>query len=157
MTLIFSSDTIANIKHMYARTRHTLDKGCSTTYLLLDIESCTKVPDFSVELVPKPGHQFYLSILGSYKSISNALLTFFLRPETVVDSTSKTFEAIKSVETSSDGFVFLATILHQLLPQFGRERPNLLVEMGKLVPILGEDYKSFRNRAVDLDTRLTLP
>ena len=80
----------------------------------------------------------------------------FLRPETVADSASKTLEAIKSVETPSDGFIFLTTILHQLLPQFGEEHPYLLVEMGKLVPILGEDYKSFHNRAVDLDTRLTL-
>ena len=97
-----------------------------------------------------------MSILGSYKAISNALLTFFLRPETVAASAPKTLEAIKSVETSSDGFVLLATILHQILPQFGGEHPDLLVEMSKLIPVPGEEYKNFHNRAVDLDTRLTL-
>ena len=46
MALTFSSDTIAHIKHMYARIRQAVDIGCSTTYLLPDIENCTEVPDF---------------------------------------------------------------------------------------------------------------
>ena len=77
MALTFSSDTIAHIKHMYAKIRQAVDIGFSITYLLPDIESCTEVPDFFVELVPKAGHQFYLSILGSYKAISNVLLACF--------------------------------------------------------------------------------
>ena len=64
MALTFSSDTIAHIKHMYVRIRQAVDIECSTTYLLPDIENCTEVPDFFVELVPNPTHNFYMSILG---------------------------------------------------------------------------------------------
>ena len=156
MALTLTSDTIAHIKHMYVRIKQVIDIGCSTSSLLPDIEHRTEVPNFFDELVPKPGHQFYFSILSSYKTISNALLTWFLRPETVTASASKTEKAIQSVESSSDGFIFLGTILHQLLPQFGGEPPNLLVEMATLLPICGEDYLDFHKRAIQLQTKLTL-
>ena len=66
-----------------------------------------------------------------------------MRPETVSASASKTAKAIQSVESSSDGFIYLGTILHELPPQFGGEPPDLLVEMATLLPINGEDYLDF--------------
>ena len=94
MALTFTSDTISNITHMHVRIRQAIDTGCSTSSLLTDIKHCTEVPDFFDELVPKPSHQFYFSILGSYKTISNARLTRFLQPETVAASASKTEQTI---------------------------------------------------------------
>ena len=82
---------------MNVRIWQAIDIGCTTSALLPDIENCIEVPDFFEKLVPKQGHQFYLSVLGSYKTISNALLTFFLRPETVKDSAPKTVQAIQSI------------------------------------------------------------
>ena len=125
-------------------------------HCFLTLNSVQRYQIFFEKLVPKQGHQFYLSILGSYKTISNALLTLFLRAETVANFTPKTTQAIQSVEASSDEFVYLATILHQLLPQFGGEPPNLLIEMGNLPPIYSEDYDTFHTRAINLETKLTL-
>ena len=104
----FTSDAINHIKQNYAMIRQAVDIGCGTCYLLLDIENLTKVPDFFQKLVPPQTHTFYLSILGSYKTISNSLLTFFLRPETVTSSAPQVSKAINSIKSSTDGFVYLA-------------------------------------------------
>ena len=126
---------------MYAMIRQAINIGCGITFLLPDIDHETKVPDFFTVMVPPQNHSFYLSILGSYKTISNLLLTFFLHPDIVSDS---------------DGFVYLATILHRLLPQFGGRPLKLLDEVAKLYPIEGEDLLDFHKRALSIEASLTL-
>ena len=119
MHLSFKSNNIADIKHMYSMMRQAIDIGCSTSLLLPDIEHETEVPDFFKSLVPPPTHNFYGTILVSYKCISNVLLAFFIRPETVSAAAPQVFQAISEVKSSSDGFVYLVIVLHRLLPQFG--------------------------------------
>ena len=156
MNLKFTSDKIADIKHMYAMIRQAVDIGCSTSLLLPDIENASEVPDFFTILVPDPTHSFYSSILGSYKCISNALLTFFVRPESVTGSAPRVFQSISEVKSSSDGFVYLAIILHRLLPQFGGPPLNLLDEIKTLFPVNGEELQDFHNRAIALRNHLKL-
>ena len=140
MALTFTSDNISAIKHMYARIRQAIDIGCNTSYLLPDIENETQVPDFFSILVPPHTDSFYMSVLASYKTISNALLTFFHRPETVTRSAPGVSQAMKEVESSSDGFIYLGTILHQLLPQFAGKPLSLIDELGSLFIVNGEEY-----------------
>ena len=97
-----------------------------------------------------------MSALASHKTISNTLLTFFHRPETVTSSAPAVSQAIKEAESSSDGFIYLGIILHQLLPQFAGKPLSLIDELSNLYPINGEDYKNFHNRALDMQTKLTL-
>ena len=91
MNLVFKSDQIVDIKHMYSMIRQAVDIGCSTSLLLPNIEHENEVPDFFKLLVNPPTHSFYGPILASYKCISNALLTFFIRPETVTASAPQVF------------------------------------------------------------------
>ena len=79
-------------------------------------------------------------------------MTFFIGPETVSDSAPQVFQAISEVKSSSDGFVFLAIILHRLLPQFGGSPVDILTEIGNLIPIHGD----FQNRAIVLSNYLEL-
>ena len=132
MALTFTSDKISDIKHMYARIRQAIDIGCKTSSLLPDIEIETEVPDFFDLLVPPQTNTFYMSVLASYKTISNALLTFFHRPKTVISSAPGVSQAIKEVESSSDGFIYIETILHQLLPQFAGKPLSLIDELSNL-------------------------
>ena len=104
----------------------TLNIGCSTSLLLPDIEHETGVPDFFKYLVPPPTHNFYVPILASYKCISNSLLTFFIRPETISALDPQVFQAISEVKSSSDDFVYLVIVLHCLLPQFGGSPLDLI-------------------------------
>ena len=80
MALTFTSDKISAIQNMYACIRQAIDIGCSTSYLLPDIKNETDVLDFFIILVPSQTNTFYMSVLGSRKTISNALLTFLHRP-----------------------------------------------------------------------------
>ena len=139
----FPSDEIKDVKHTYSQIRQAVDIGCSTSSLLPEIEHEHSVPNFFEVLVPKATHQFYSSILSSYKAISNALLNFFIRKETVSSSATRVTNAISTVKHSTDGFVFLATVLHKLLPQFGGEPLNLLDEMKSLSVVNGEDLEDF--------------
>ena len=83
-------------------------------------------------------------------------MTFFLRPETVSTSAPRVTMAINSIRTSSDGFVYLATVLHKLLPQFGGPAFHLLTELKTLHINDGEELDSFHERAQALQTRITL-
>lgn len=136
--------------------RQAIDIGCSTSLLLPDIEHETEVPDFFKKLVPPTTHNFYGTILASYKCISNALLAFFIRPETISDSAPRVYQAISEVKSSSDGFIYLAIIPHRLLPQFGGPPLDLLTEIGSLARINGEDIREFQNRAIALSNHLNL-
>lgn len=152
----FPYDEIKDIKHTYSQIRQVIDIGCSTKCLLPDIEHETSVPDFFQHLVPPTTHNFYGPILCSYKSISNALLNFFMKKETVSDSATRVATAVSSVTHTSDGFVYLATVLHKLLPQFGGQPLDLLDEMKNLFISNGEDLEDFHKRALALQTRLEL-
>ena len=128
----YESDSINSIKHTYALIRQAIDIGCNTSYLMPDIENLTEVPDFFTELVPPQTRFFYQPVLGSYKTLSNSLLTFHLRPTTVSDSAPQVAMAINGIKASSDGFVYLATVLHKLLPQFGGPPLKLIDELKNL-------------------------
>ena len=56
MNLKFTSDKIDDIKQMYAMIRQAIDIGCSTTFLLPDIDHKKEVPNFFEVLVPNPNH-----------------------------------------------------------------------------------------------------
>ena len=53
MSLKFTSDKIADVKHMYFMIRQAIDIDYSTSLLLPDIELKSKVSDFFQHLVPK--------------------------------------------------------------------------------------------------------
>ena len=114
--ITFASDEIKDIKHVYSKIKQAIDIGCSTNTLLPDIDSATAVPNFFDELVPPSTYTFYTAILASYKTISNALLNFFLNKDTISSAAPRVATAVASVENSTDGFVYLATVLHKLLP-----------------------------------------
>lgn len=141
--ITFPSDEIKDVKNTYSQIRQAIDIGCSTHYLLPDIEHESSVPDFFVALVPPPTNNFYITILAAYKMISNSLLNFFIRKETVAVSATRVTNAIASVEDSSDGFVYLATVLHKLLPQFGGTPLDLIDEIKSLQVIEGEELEEF--------------
>ena len=112
MTLTFTSDKISAIKHIYDHICQAINIGCNTSSLLPDIENNTEVPDFFNILVPPQTDTFYMSVLESYKTISNALLTFFHRPDTVTSSAPEISKAVREVDSPSNGFIYLRTILH---------------------------------------------
>ena len=72
------------------------------------------------------------------------------------DSAPEVSQAISDCKASSDGFVYLAIILHHLLPQFGGRPLKLLDEVAKLYPIEGEDLLDFHKRALSIKASLTL-
>lgn len=156
MNLKFTSDKIDDIKHMYEMIRQAIDVGCGTAFLLPDIEHKNEVPNFFEALVPDSTHKCYFSILGSYRTISNSLLTFFVRLETVTTCAPEVSQAIEECKTSSDRFVYLGTILYRLLPQFERRPLNLIDEISKLCPINGEDILDFHKRTLSIQTSLKL-
>ena len=92
--ITFSSDEIKDIKHTYQKINEYVDIGCCTSTLLPDIEHNTKVPDFFKELANPQNRTCYSTILSSYKKISNSLLNFFLRPETISSAAPQVKTAI---------------------------------------------------------------
>ena len=82
-----------------------------------------------------------MSVLALYKTISNTLLTFLHRPWTVTSSVPGVSQAIKEVESSSDIFIYLRSILHQLLPQFTGKPLRLIEELSPLFIVNDEEYK----------------
>ena len=83
-------------------------------------------------------------------------MTYFIKPTTVTTSAPRVSMAINSIRSSSDGFVYLATVLHKILPQFGGPAVHLLTELKNLSITVGEELSDFHERAQDLQTKLTL-
>ena len=81
--ITFPSDEIKDVKNTYSQIRQAIDIGCSTNYLLPDIEHDSSVPEFFTVLVPPVTNNFYITILAAYKMISNSLLNFFIRKDTM--------------------------------------------------------------------------
>ena len=83
-------------------------------------------------------------------------MNFFLRKDSVSSVAPRVATAVDYVKHSTDGFVYLATVLHKLLPQFGGPPLDLIKEVQPLQVINGEDLEDFHKHALHLRSRLEL-
>ena len=59
-------------------------------------------------------------------------MNFFLRKDSVSSVAPRVATAVDSVKHLTDGLIFLATVLHKLLRQFGGPPLNLIKEVQSL-------------------------
>ena len=88
--------------------------------------------------------------------ICNSLYNFFTRKENVSETANRVATVVSLVKHSSDGFIYLVTILHRLLPQFGGPSLNLITEIQSLFVNNGEDLEDFHMRAQALQSHIEL-